>query len=93
MIFICIIDSLIFLSTPSSQRATLEQLLVEAMPYISIHALFAEGDKCDCGNEAFATVISIHALFAEGDRMSRCRANWPLRFLSTPSSQRATRLV
>ena len=58
---------------------------------ISIHALFAEGD---ISSPAFAAdvKISIHALFAEGDTSRIYRGSPQKRFLSTPSSQRATQL-
>ena len=36
--------------------------------YISIHALFAEGDRDKVAPIAAALLISIHALFAEGDQ-------------------------
>ena len=152
-------DQLEFLSTPSSQRATADNWRACILPIISIHALFAEGDKvsskccyylkdfyprplrrgrqyvdikpppfcCISIHALFAEGdrepqqilpvkyrISIHALFAEGDPSKRSRKAThcyfyprPLRrgrpggeylvydgetvFLSTPSSQRATR--
>ena len=78
----------LFLSTPSSQRATISfRCASDAMSYfyprplrrgrprddlrrtvhgqISIHALFAEGDR-DATAGRYARGISIHALFAEG---------------------------
>ena len=102
----------LFLSTPSSQRATanyssypVKELHFYPRPlrrgrhievshkvcrhHISIHALFAEGDKVQ---RAFKIPweISIHALFAEGDRLLSVRSQRQPIFLSTPSSQRAT---
>ena len=65
------------------------------LPYhvirISIHALFAEGDRV-CGGPGYEPAISIHALFAEGDSIPRPLVSKDDRFLSTPSSQRATPL-
>ena len=57
---------------------------------ISIHALFAEGDVFQLLG-LLGLVISIHALFAEGDTTSTVLSPCPSGFLSTPSSQRATR--
>ena len=60
-------------------------------PRISIHALFAEGDGIFQCEIYPAEPISIHALFAEGDHEDGgARHNREVRFLSTPSSQRAT---
>ena len=58
----------IFLSTPSSQRATVVSHDGSRVLYISIHALFAEGDRDKVAPIAAALLISIHALFAEGDQ-------------------------
>ena len=102
-----------FLSTPSSQRATLMGHTTRPISEISIHALFAEGDLLQHVKQLLVG-ISIHALFAEGDLgaiaakmedddfyprpLRRGRPTtlsfWRTRheFLSTPSSQRATRL-
>ena len=56
-----------FLSTPSSQRATLAKRRGGRGFCISIHALFAEGDRQLPQRRALRIAISIHALFAEGD--------------------------
>ena len=56
---------------------------------ISIHALFAEGDEYKRIIAGYID-ISIHALFAEGDDYGDLRRHAASRFLSTPSSQRAT---
>ena len=79
-----------FLSTPSSQRATCGGQPVRGSPGISIHALFAEGDGLGGSQDLFVP-ISIHALFAEGDKAAGPPAPVGTIFLSTPSSQRATR--
>ncbi len=57
----------LFLSTPSSQRATVNIVDNSGMVLISIHALFAEGDFCVRTHYGGSRDISIHALFAEGD--------------------------
>ncbi len=62
----------IFLSTPSSQRATRGQASKGGKTNISIHALFAEGDRTIFFFAGKVT-ISIHALFAEGDAASAGR--------------------
>ena len=61
----------LFLSTPSSQRATSDIMQIEPVIQISIHALFAEGDESD-GLPRTLMMISIHALFAEGDPSNQC---------------------
>ena len=78
-----------FLSTPSSQRATPHGSRTRPPSLISIHALFAEGDPCNAADRQ-ERLISIHALFAEGDHDPRRLSDPSDRFLSTPSSQRAT---
>ena len=57
---------------------------------ISIHALLAEGD-CSKQMVDYAATISIHALLAEGD--FQCVVDFVelFKFLSTPSSRRATK--
>ena len=58
----------LFLSTPSSQRATYSAKASDySQSEISIHTLFAEGDRRPCYREYRVFQISIHALFAEGD--------------------------
>ena len=59
---------------------------------ISIHALLAEGDRAvhDRFRQAFR--ISIHALLAEGDSQCSHSRRQGTKFLSTPSSRRATLL-
>ena len=61
-----VVDRDRFLSTPSSQRATVVIIHYGAPAIISIHALFAEGDLVVCIFTPLR-IISIHALFAEGD--------------------------
>ena len=56
----------IFLSTPSSRRATQSSGVSQVLQKISIHALLAEGDTEFSQAEADIK-ISIHALLAEGD--------------------------
>ena len=84
-------DYIKFLSTPSSQRATHPRSAAKHATDISIHALFAEGDHILADLEAVWQLISIHALFAEGDTCTRSCIILLSLFLSTPSSQRATR--
>ena len=56
-----------FLSTPSARRATNNLRQLQAVYYISIHALREEGDAS--GGQIVGTlIISIHALREEGDR-------------------------
>ena len=81
--------SLLFLSTPSSQRATADGLRHAVLIHISIHALFAEGDHA-VSDSYGRILISIHALFAEGDAQLSAAQGELAAFLSTPSSQRAT---
>ena len=83
--------SKLFLSTPSSQRATRSRRRYKDEYGISIHALFAEGDSTHRSITGSCNGISIHALFAEGDGRSLRSCTHPPAFLSTPSSQRATR--
>ena len=59
-------------------------------PRISIHALLAEGDITPVIRIKKAGGISIHALLAEGDLAPRLLPQSKSRFLSTPSSRRAT---
>ena len=82
----------LFLSTPSSQRATRVQWYSTPRKQISIHALFAEGDR-ERWEKHRGSTISIHALFAEGDPGTPAGNAPPRQFLSTPSSQRATFLI
>ena len=56
----------IFLSTPSTRRATRLPGGLGRVPDISIHALREEGDPPEASPEA-DRVISIHALREEGD--------------------------
>ena len=58
----------LFLSTPSSRRATTGYPHHDADSRISIHALLAEGDLCRLLASSELFVISIHALLAEGDQ-------------------------
>ncbi len=80
----------IFLSTPSSRRATDSVAKCYAWVGISIHALLAEGDSGQQKSDDTPIGISIHALLAEGDRGTRRGESPSFRFLSTPSSRRAT---
>ena len=65
---VCVINSAVFLSTPSGWRAT--QLRTKLYNYrrtISIHALRVEGDYVYLNDYTLYVVISIHALRVEGD--------------------------
>ncbi len=66
MVYRSRVSAKLFLSTPSSQRATPYDEPEEPEAAISIHALFAEGDV-DSLPAGLTSTISIHALFAEGD--------------------------
>ena len=57
----------VFLSTPSSRRATLSTFLLSYQFWISIHALLAEGRHDRTAGPRVDGAISIHALLAEGD--------------------------
>mgnify|MGYP005803874985 CR=1 FL=1 len=78
-----------FLSTPFVWRATDFQLVLDAVSFISIHALRVEGDQgypdgwTDIG-------ISIHALRVEGDQGIKTATEVISQFLSTPFVWRAT---
>ena len=80
-----------FLSTPSSQRATQRLVHVQTALGISIHALFAEGD---C-NLVLVLLDPCTNFYPRPLRRGRPPASPPTptksSFLSTPSSQRATR--
>ena len=79
-----------FLSTPSSQRATaISSLYCSTHVPISIHALFAEGDLPHHRRRRRNRHFYPRPL-RRGRRELTDQANAWLRFLSTPSSQRAT---
>ena len=81
-----------FLSTPSSQRATAVSFSSTApMAFLSTPSS-QRATGCDRAGVRHRA-ISIHALFAEGDRLAICDQDSTARFLSTPSSQRATTLM
>ena len=103
----------VFLSTPSSQRATSGGLLIiRAVEHFYPRPLrrgrpsIVQPSSCAIldfyprplrrgrrarGSAGRAAIqISIHALFAEGDDGNQKNKNARIRFLSTPSSQRAT---
>ena len=56
-----------FLSTLSLRRATVTVLGIQHRVGISIHALLAESDPHNTGNNCIDCCISIHALLAESD--------------------------
>ena len=58
---------LLFLSTPSARRATVQIHRNEVARIISIHALREEGDFLICQPKNNPSSISIHALREEGD--------------------------
>ena len=62
---------------------------MRALSQISIHALLAESDLCNCLYPMRA-FISIHALLAESDKLWTSFAPNPKTFLSTLSLRRAT---
>ena len=79
----------IFLSTPSSQRATNISRKGHTAHDISIHALFAEGDR-----GATTSHLELMDFYPRPLRRGRPRrvglTDQTMQFLSTPSSQRAT---
>ena len=60
-----------FLSTPSGWRATGAISTDNCIKFISIHALWVEGDLTSVSATVSSGSISIHALRVEGDRPSR----------------------
>ena len=61
----------LFLSTPSARRATLQTAAGRQVNAISIHALREEGDQVVEAANAAHIAISIHALREEGDSKNR----------------------
>ena len=80
-----------FLSTPSVRRATIQDFSIVRVVGISIHALREEGDPA-VQADRWHQDISIHALREEGDRYALVFSLGAMRFLSTPSVRRATRV-
>ena len=80
----------IFLSTPSSQRATMHRRKSTRCRRNFYPRPLRRGRRCTGGDRRGAGAISIHALFAEGDAGGVMTAAPIQVFLSTPSSQRAT---
>ena len=78
-----------FLSTLSLRRATSSTKKPVPASIISIHALLAESDLCNCLYPMRA-FISIHALLAESDLTIIPHKSAPVIFLSTLSLRRAT---
>ena len=60
---------------------------------ISIHALRGEGDKEQRDNYKAQADISIHALRGEGDFATKKTLSGAIRFQSTPSVGRATKIA
>ena len=85
-----VLQSRLFLSTPSARRATWHHRHVYGPQRISIHALREEGDNTSNTTTAPARKISIHALREEGDGSSSKGNGKACKFLSTPSARRAT---
>ena len=81
---------IIFLSTPSARRATVDGLNTALENMISIHALREEGDP-----DLWSLISSIPDFYPRPPRGGRPRGCWtrsaPQLFLSTPSARRATR--
>ena len=65
-----LIQTALFLSTPSARRATTTMWKNTSWPMISIHALREEGDDHNITG-SIMTLISIHALREEGDSKNR----------------------
>ena len=85
------VDGRLFLSTPSARRATYNGSMFTKSFEISIHALREEGDVFR-DSLIIIKKISIHALREEGDTRPSPVTCAALKFLSTPSARRATRL-
>ena len=81
-----------FLSTPSARRATSTSHRMQDRQKISIHALREEGDYRHHGRRS-SGAISIHALREEGDLPVKPKRRGDVKFLSTPSARRATKLI
>ena len=81
---------MIFLSTLSLRRATLQILQGHFLFHISIHALLAESDFLPRSLIQIIKQISIHALLAESDKLANVRNRPTTKFLSTLSLRRAT---
>ena len=81
-----------FLSTPSVRRATSTSHRMQDRQKISIHALREEGDYRHHGRRS-SGAISIHALREEGDLPVKPKRRGDVKFLSTPSARRATKLI
>ena len=81
---------LVFLSTLSLRRATLEPSNTRRLTNISIHALLAESDPNQCKIDEKRRSISIHALLAESDLQNWRKPHGQKTFLSTLSLRRAT---
>ena len=81
-----------FQSTPSTQRETKFVVYGWNDIFISIHSLYAEGDR-KIYVYAFEKTISIHSLYAEGDSLTVSIFDRCFLFQSTPSTQRETERV
>ena len=81
-----------FLSTPSARRATGDVDRVEATIDISIHALREEGDDLPCSR--YLEIQDFYPRPPRGGRQGVQLGDYhTLKFLSTPSARRATRLI
>ena len=81
-----------FLSTPSARRATGDVDRVEATIDISIHALREEGDDLPCSR--YLEIQDLYPRPPRGGRQGVQLGDYhTLKFLSTPSARRATRLI
>ena len=80
----------IFLSTPSSQRATAALYFWWDADQNFYPRPLRRGRLGDINISNYMCIISIHALFAEGDPSWKLPPLYLYIFLSTPSSQRAT---
>ena len=78
--------------SPCGERPTKHAQATSNQP-ISIHALLAESDCNANYNYRSGRPISIHALLAESDGIGLVFLWWGVRFLSTLSLRRATRII
>ena len=87
-----VVESSIFLSTPSARRATTAEIR-KSRPNLDFYPRPPRGGRrvdglLDHGQRD----ISIHALREEGDKITFADLGWYEVFLSTPSARRATSL-
>ena len=80
-----------FLSTSSARRTTIARIQVDHRAHISIHVLREEDDQRPAPILALSG-ISIHVLREEDDRSNVKTLEGIIKFLSTSSARRTTRI-